>query len=269
MRLSTLRTATAKPLRMETLQGKTMTFRKFKGNSKSSGDENLWLITMTDLMSLLLVCFVMFFIITRNKEKALEKAAAQMTLKTAQSEEKAVHAEAGALKHSESKLSNTVQTVVNSQESEQSKAASQTLNAVIKELNLEKNMTAELKNREVMLTIRDSVMFEPSKAEILQQSASMLDSVAEIIKKYPSLTVEIDGHTDNVPIKNSRYPSNWELSTARATSVLRYFTNVHLIEAARFYVKGSGAERPVVSNDTAEHKALNRRVEIRLRDLRS
>jgi chemotaxis protein MotB len=114
--------------------------------------------------------------------------------------------------------------------------------------------------------MRERVTFEPANAEILQQSATLLHSVAEIIRKYPSFIVEIDGHTDNVPIKNRRYPSNWELSSARATSVLKYFTNVHSIESSRFYVKGNGAERPVASNDTPHNRTLNRRVEIRLRD---
>ncbi|MBF0518275.1 MAG: OmpA family protein [Nitrospirae bacterium] len=246
-----------------------MTHRKLTGHSRSSGDENLWLITMTDLMSLLLVCFVMFFIITRNKEKALEKAAAQGTQKKVQNDEQVNRVKSGAVRQPDSKLSKTEQTVEDFQVSEQSKEAIQTLNAVIKELKLEKNITAESKNREILITMKENVMFEPANAEILQQSAPMLDSIAEIIEKYPSLIVEIDGHTDNVPIKNSRYPSNWELSSARATSVLKYLTNVHSIEAARFSVKGSGAEHPVAPNDTAEHKAINRRVEIRLRDVRT
>ncbi|MEO5357560.1 MAG: OmpA family protein [Nitrospirae bacterium YQR-1] len=216
-----------------------MSYKKLIANSKSSGDENLWLITMTDLMSLLLVCFVMFFIITRNKEKALERAANQGTLKKVQNGE----------------------TVKDS-----SSEAAQSLNSAIKELNLQNDVTVASKNNEVVITMRERVTFEPANAEILQDSAGVLDSVAEIIKKYPSFIIEIDGHTDNVPIKNRQYPSNWELSTARATSVLKYFTNMHSIEASRFYVKGNAEERPVAPNDTPEHRALNRRVEIRLRD---
>ncbi|KJU82777.1 OmpA/MotB domain-containing protein, partial [Candidatus Magnetobacterium bavaricum] len=73
--------------------------------------------------------------------------------------------------------------------------------------------------------------------------------------------------TDNIPIKTALYPSNWELSAARATSVLRYFIAKHAIEPDRLYVKGNADSRPLVPNNTPEQRAQNRRVEIRLKEI--
>ncbi|MBF0566970.1 MAG: flagellar motor protein MotB [Nitrospirae bacterium] len=98
------------------------------------------------------------------------------------------------------------------------------------------------------------------------ETKPLLDKVAEIIQLYPQYAVEIDGHTDNVPINTHAFPSNWELSAARATNVLKYFINVHGMNPTRFYVKGSADSRPIVPNDTHEHRAQNRRVEIRLKE---
>lgn len=72
--------------------------------------------------------------------------------------------------------------------------------------------------------------------------------------------MRIEGHTDNVPIRTPRYPSNWELSTARAVNVLRYFTEQENLHASRFSAVGYGDTQPVASNDTAEGRAKNRRV---------
>jgi chemotaxis protein MotB len=100
----------------------------------------------------------------------------------------------------------------------------------------------------------------------LQASVPLIAGIAEIIRTNPSYTVEIDGHTDTVPIHTSRFPSNWELSVARATSVLKYFIDVQGMDPSRFYVKGNADQRPVAPNDTPEQRAQNRRVEIRLRN---
>lgn len=92
----------------------------------------------------------------------------------------------------------------------------------------------------------------------------MLDSVAAAIAGGNE-TIRIEGHTDNVPIGpnlKSKYFSNWELSTGRASSVARYFENEHVIEPARMEAVGFSKHRPVVANDSDENRQRNRRVEI-------
>ena len=101
---------------------------------------------------------------------------------------------------------------------------------------------------------------------MLSSSEPALDTISRIIQRNPSLAVEIDGHTDNTPISTRLYPSNWELSVARATAVLRYFINRCGMDPSRFIVKGNADLRPIAPNDTPEQRSENRRVEIRLKE---
>ncbi len=87
----------------------------------------------------------------------------------------------------------------------------------------------------------------------------MLEKIGVIIAQTDYL-IRIEGHTDNVPIHTAAFPSNWELSTARAVNVLRYFIQNHRIDAKRLSAEGLGEFRPLMANDTEENRATNRRV---------
>jgi len=116
-------------------------------------------------------------------------------------------------------------------------------------------------DRGVIISFGDSVLFDTASADIRDEAKPYLSVVASLIRRTQNPIV-IEGHTDNVPIKNGRYPSNWELSTARATSVLVYFLKEHGIDPERFSASGYGQYRPVATNTTPEGRAKNRRVDI-------
>lgn len=115
--------------------------------------------------------------------------------------------------------------------------------------------------RGVIVQLTNKVIFESGSAEIKLLSRPILDRIAELLKALPN-DIRIEGHTDNIPIKRGMYPSNWELSVARATSVLRYLEKKHYISAERLSAVGYGPYRPIASNDTEEGRATNRRVDI-------
>ena len=96
------------------------------------------------------------------------------------------------------------------------------------------------------------------KKEILHA----LDKIASILSSYPENTIMVEGHTDNVPIATKRFRDNWQLSTERALSVLSYLLRNKKLDPVRFAAAGYGEYKPIVSNDTPENKALNRRVDI-------
>ena len=115
----------------------------------------------------------------------------------------------------------------------------------------------------VVITVVGDVLFDSGKSKIRPQSNSILDKVANVLKEnVPQLNVGIEGHTDNVPIKHSGWKSNWELSTARALSVLHYLVGNEGVAPGRISAIGYGEFRPVASNDSKEGRQLNRRVEI-------
>ena len=109
--------------------------------------------------------------------------------------------------------------------------------------------------------MRDNILFDSGKAELTDGSKEILDKINTLISTMPN-SIQIEGHTDNVPISNSQYEDNLELSSARAASVVRYFTNNKNQSAARFSAVGCGDSKPRVENTTEENKAQNRRVNI-------
>jgi chemotaxis protein MotB len=123
-------------------------------------------------------------------------------------------------------------------------------------------VSLSLEKRGLVITFLDEILFDSGKAKIKSQAFSSLDKVAAIItEKAADLNVGVEGHTDNEPIKYSGWKSNWELSTARATSVLHYLIDQG-VSPARLVAIGYGEFRPVASNDTQEGRFKNRRVEI-------
>lgn len=122
---------------------------------------------------------------------------------------------------------------------------------------------AEVKQdkRGIILSLKDNILFESGKAEIKPLGTEILNAVASIVKKTSHMVL-IEGHTDNVPIRNNMFPSNWELSTARAVSVLNYLVKNYNLPPDRFVVSGYAEYKPVASNETPEGRAKNRRVDI-------
>lgn len=123
--------------------------------------------------------------------------------------------------------------------------------------------SVELKqdDRGVVLQLKDSVLFESGKADLIPDSKNLLDKLGNLIKTVPN-NIIVEGHTDNVPINTYRFQSNWDLSASRAVSVVKFFVDQENVDAARFTASGYGEYRPIVDNSTAENRAKNRRVNI-------
>ena len=111
----------------------------------------------------------------------------------------------------------------------------------------------------------DRILFDSGKAEIKADGRTVLDKVGSILNTVTDKNIRIEGHTDNKPITGdllAKYPSNWELSTTRATAVARYLQDHAKVDPARLVAAGFGEFHPIAPNDTAESRALNRRIEI-------
>jgi chemotaxis protein MotB len=113
----------------------------------------------------------------------------------------------------------------------------------------------------VVSIVAEGVLFEPGSAAVQPAGRVVLDTIADALAKLPN-RVAVEGHTDNVPINTAQFPSNWELSTARASSVLRYLAERHGISEDRLSAAGYADRRPVGSNETSGGRAQNRRVDI-------
>jgi len=111
----------------------------------------------------------------------------------------------------------------------------------------------------------DRILFDPGQAEVRADGKKVLESVGKILAGVADKDIRIEGHTDNKPIGSelkNKYATNWELSTARATAVLRYLQDTAKVDGKHLVAAGYGEFRPVAPNDTPEQRALNRRIEI-------
>jgi len=136
-----------------------------------------------------------------------------------------------------------------------------TLEELAYEFHLENEINLVFTREGLMMRMSEHTLFGMGSADIAAEALPLLDKVGAIIAKTAYL-IRIEGHTDNLPIHTERYPSNWELSTARAVNVLRYFINNHNVDPRRLAAEGFSKFHPLVANDTAENRKKNRRVEI-------
>lgn len=127
----------------------------------------------------------------------------------------------------------------------------------------DKQVSLQMMEKGLVITVVGDLLFDSGKAKIRTEAYSLLDKVAKVLKEnVPKNNVGIEGHTDNQPIKYSGWKSNWELSSARALSVLHYLVNDKGISPERLSAVGYGEFQPVASNDSKQGQQLNRRVEI-------
>ncbi|MDR2664986.1 MAG: OmpA family protein [Oscillospiraceae bacterium] len=115
----------------------------------------------------------------------------------------------------------------------------------------------------VTLSVGDNVFFNSGDASLLPEALTVLDKLTEFLKdnEYRYVMVTIEGHTDNVPINTSQYPSNWELSSLRAVNTLHYIADKGILDPDKLSVSGYSEYHPVDTNDTEAGKAANRRVD--------
>ena len=113
----------------------------------------------------------------------------------------------------------------------------------------------------IVSIVSDDVLFAAGSADLQADGSVALDALAGALAALPN-SISIEGHTDDVPISSGRFPSNWELSTARAGVVLRYLVDRHQLDPSRLVAGGYAEQRPLAGNDTAEGRARNRRVDI-------
>lgn len=133
--------------------------------------------------------------------------------------------------------------------------------SIIEENGLSDVITIREEDAGVILQLGNSILFDSSKAILKSESFEALDVISSIIPQIDN-EIMVQGHTDNRPINSYVYPSNWELSTARAVSVVKYFINEKGLDPTRFSATGYGENRPLVENTSSANMEINRRVDI-------
>lgn len=131
--------------------------------------------------------------------------------------------------------------------------------------NIANQVEIEFTAQYVQLTLNGALLFDSAKSNIRSDAVPLVDKVGDILMNYKGNMVEITGFTDSVPLLDDpKYDDNWDLSSARAKSVLMYLVNNKGMDISIMKASGRGENDPIASNDTAEGRAQNRRVEIKI-----
>jgi len=138
------------------------------------------------------------------------------------------------------------------------------VNEYLKEKGYNEQVVIQYNERYVKLSFLDGVLFDPGKAIIKEDAIGVLDAMADKLLEFKNNRIKIEGHTDTVPINTAMYPNNWYLSAARAIAVAEYYIDEKGFEPVRLSAEGFGEFVPIATNDTAEGRQKNRRVEIKI-----
>lgn len=256
-----------------------------------------WMATFSDLMNLLLCFFVMLFAMSNVDEAKLAEFVAAMNSTFSIFNGGATAIGDGILVSNGVSQLNELDEYINStgkqadsdtegedfQDFELSPEAQETLQQYLEDQQLQKNEESSEEIEEILqenhigdevdvsftaqyvkLSMNGAMLFDSGSAALKEDAKSVLAMVSVILERYSTGTIEIVGHTDNVPMSSTRYADNEELSDARALSVFYYLLENSVLDPANMKHSGMGEREPVADNSTPEGRSLNRRVEIRI-----
>ena len=220
-------------------------------------EQTSWLIVFADMMTLLLVFFILLYTLSSFETGKYKTAVSKIKTQLENDSELTAFAEL-------MELPETLDTQIIIEDITGLRSRKENL---IKDINKfsttgdkTKNIATHILKGKIIVRIKGNALFKSSKAELNKEALPMLDEIVKVLFDYPEYNINIKGHTDDIPISTVKFPSNWELSAVRATSVLKHLIN-RGINPERLTATGYGKTLPLISNDTEEHRAINRRVE--------
>lgn len=260
-----------------------------------------WMATFSDLMNLLLCFFVLLFSMSSISEEKWDALVASMasafsildggataigdgilisngvsqlndldeyinsTGKNADSETDSDQFEQfDAEGDAQEELFQKAQEILAEQNLKQNEELAERITETVQESNMGEQIEVSFNSEYILLSLKGAFLFDSGKAAIREEAYSTLDRVGVILERYAGGIIEIEGHTDNVPMRSSKYANNNELSSARALSVFDYLMDNTSLDPARIKHSGRGEYVPVADNGTEAGRAKNRRVEIRI-----
>ena len=221
-----------------------------------------WLVPYADILTLLLALFIVLFASSSVDQTKLEQMSAVFneifTSGTGVMDNPAV---VQTVNGSTSELQSGASKYMEDQD--RLKESQNRVEEFIAINELEKQFETKMTDEGLLITIRDSVLFDMGRAELKAEYATIADELSQLLMFDPPRNIVITGHTDNVPINTNEFDSNWDLSVMRAVNFMKEVVSGNEeLDSKYFSVKGYGEYNPIASNDTEEGRAKNRRVEV-------
>ena len=230
-----------------------------RNNNNNNNNDNepgspAWMTTFGDMMTLLLVFFVLLYSFSsmdvekfRGFISALQSQLG--VLDGGQTITPNPNIDAGTLGEDYAQAPQNIQQIMRE------------LDNYIESNGLGERVNVENKRKGLVISLTGEILYELGRAEIREQGREILAIISDILKDIPN-DIMIEGHTDDLPIRTDEFPSNWELSTARAVNVIKFLIEERDFDPARLSAAGYSEYRPVADNDSSESRAENRRVEV-------
>ncbi len=248
-----------------------------------------WMATFSDLMNLLLCFFVLLFSMSTVDAQKFELMAASF------SDTFSIFSSGGQAVGDGMLISNGVsqlnqlddylysvgrphesdETITNAldeleqQKLEASEELAEKVEEALSESGLDDEIGVTFNSQYVQLTLNGSLLYDSGDAQLKEESIPVMAQIAKILERYAEGTIEVEGHTDNVPMNGFKYSNNEELSSARAISVFHYLMENTTIDPSHVKYSGRGEYMPIADNSTPEGRAMNRRVEIKIYNILS
>lgn len=228
-----------------------------------SGGGGSWLTTMSDLMQLLLTFFILLYSMSNVDDEKFASASSSIqeafigigtgsSLIDGYEGSQIVPGQEGEIVN-QGKLGMEI--------SPEIVEMYEKVGSFIEDNKLQGDVNVRIDDEGVFVDIKEAILFDSGSAQLKDTGIEVLNKLEGLISDFDN-DIIVEGHTDNVPINSKQYPTNWELSTARAVSVVRYLSEEENIDPHRLSARGYGEYSPIVPNDTPENRSLNRRVNL-------
>lgn len=233
-----------------------------------------WLLPYSDLMTLLVAMFIALYAMSATDAKKFEELA--------QAFNSALNGGNGVLEHQsmmptdsnadlgKKKSTNTAQAATSEtdlsklrqKEQEDLEKLKKQFDQYIKNNGLTDLLNTKLNQSQLLITISDNALFASGQAVVKPESRQLAKAISQMLQQFPDYEVVVQGYTDNIPISNSQYSSNWDLSANRALQFMKILLLNPYLNPEKFSVIGYGEYHPIADNSTAAGRAKNRRVEV-------
>ncbi len=220
-------------------------------------DEATWLVTYADLMTMLLVFFVLLYTLASFEKEKYRKAVEDIKVKVEQGQNLIGLTEL-------MEIPETADTQISIEDitglRSRTRSLFENLSRFARQSHQRDDISTRILDGKIIVTIQGKALFDSGSAALNSASLSIFDEIIQILKDYPDYNINIKGHTDDIPISTPIFPSNWELSAVRATTVLKYLISKG-VDPRKLTATGYGDVMPLVPNTSEKNRAQNRRVE--------
>ena len=237
-----------------------------KQHEKEANHER-WLVSYADFITLLFAVFVTLYAMSQTDKKKIEEVMESMrdsfgySKSSPASRPSVIDAGSMSVIPSIHKLTQAPKRGKSRGGEQEFKAAKASIEAYLLKVGAQHKVSVSINQRGLVVSLKEAGFFDSGSSTMKQGSHALLNDVVSSLANY-SNAVRVEGHTDNMPINSSAFPSNWELSTARATNVVQYLTRQEDFDPGKISATGYGEFRPVADNGVEDGRVKNRRVDI-------